>query len=74
MIFIIQKHLYGFRSLTIKWLVVNSNISPSKMEGESEDEVFSDITIVSEDITPEVHASLSGSDVTAADYTSMVIT
>ena len=44
------------------------------MEGESEDEVFSDITIVSEDITPEVHASLSGSDVTAADYTSMVIT
>ena len=69
MIFIIQKHLYGFRSLTI-----NSNISPSKMEGESEDEVFSDITIVSEDITPEVHASLSGSDVTAADYTSMVIT
>ena len=43
------------------------------MEGESEDEVFSDITTVSEDIAFETHTASSGNDETDTDCTLIVI-
>ena len=42
------------------------------MEGESEDEVFSDITTVSEDIAFETHTASSENDETDTDCTLMV--
>ena len=43
------------------------------MEDESEDEVFSDITTVSEDIAFDTHTASSENDETDTDCTLMVI-